>query len=142
MRSALSLEYTAQEGGLNRNTAYHPLTIEGKKTAGLEIFAQSGMRVPDVIAVSAGDGVILHGVFKAFTDLRAAGLIDKLPRLALCPGGIVGCDPPLLHHGDLRGCSEPGDRGRFHLRSHAQQRAHGAACAHRIQRHVGDGDRR
>jgi threonine synthase len=79
----LSLEYTAQEGGLNRNTAYHPLTIEGKKTAGLEIFAQSGMRVPDVIALSAGDGVILHGVFKAFTDLRAAGLINKLPRI-LC----------------------------------------------------------
>jgi threonine synthase len=79
----LSLEYTAQEGGLNRNTAYHPLTIEGKKTAGLEIFAQSGMRVPDVIALSAGDGVILHGVYKAFTDLRAAGLINTLPRI-LC----------------------------------------------------------
>ena len=80
---ALSLAYTAQEGGLNRNTAYHPLTIEGKKTVGLEIFAQSGMTVPDVIAVSAGDGVILHGVHKAFTDLRAAGLIHTLPRL-LC----------------------------------------------------------
>jgi threonine synthase len=80
---ALSLEYTAEEGGLNRNTAYHPLTIEGKKTAGLEIFAQSGMRAPDVIAVSAGDGVILHGIYKAFTDLRAAGLIQTLPRL-LC----------------------------------------------------------
>lgn len=80
---ALSLAFTAQEGGLNRNTAYHPLTIEGKKTVGLEIFAQSGMKVPDVIAVSAGDGVILHGVHKAFTDLRAAGLIHTLPRL-LC----------------------------------------------------------
>ena len=80
---ALSLAYTSQEGGLNRNTAYHPLTIEGKKTVGLEIFAQSGMKAPDVIAVSAGDGVILHGVYKAFTDLLAAGLIRKLPRL-LC----------------------------------------------------------
>ena len=34
----LSLEYTARKGGLNRNTAYHPLTIEGKKTVGLEIY--------------------------------------------------------------------------------------------------------
>ena len=25
----LSLEYTNSRGGLNRNTAYHPLTIEG-----------------------------------------------------------------------------------------------------------------
>ena len=33
----LSLEYTAKSGGLNRNTAYHPLTIEGKKSVGLEI---------------------------------------------------------------------------------------------------------
>jgi threonine synthase len=80
---ALSLAYTAEEGGLNRNTAYHPLTIEGKKTAGLEIFAQLGMHAPDVIAVSAGDGVILHGVYKAFVDLRAASVIRKLPRL-LC----------------------------------------------------------
>ena len=37
----LSLEYTARKGGLNRNTAYHPLTIEGKKTVGLEIYQQN-----------------------------------------------------------------------------------------------------
>lgn len=80
---ALSLAYTGQEGGLNRNTAYHPLTIEGKKAVGLEIFAQSGMKAPDVVVVSAGDGVILHGVFKAFADLLSAGLIQRLPRL-LC----------------------------------------------------------
>lgn len=28
-----------------------------------------------------GDGVILHGVYKAFLDLKSAGLISKLPRL-------------------------------------------------------------
>ncbi len=78
---ALSLEYTAQRGGLNRNTAYHPLTIEGKKTAGLEIWAQLGFQVPEAILVSVGDGVILGGVHKAFVDLQRAGLIDRLPRL-------------------------------------------------------------
>ena len=77
----LSLEYTARKGGLNRNTAYHPLTIEGKKTVGLEIFAQNGFKVPDAILVPVGDGVILGGVYKAFYDLKAAGLIRKLPRL-------------------------------------------------------------
>jgi threonine synthase len=77
----LSLEYTQRRGGLNRNTAYHPLTIEGKKTAGLEIFAQNGMRIPDAILVPVGDGVIISGIFKAFYDLRAAGLCDRLPRL-------------------------------------------------------------
>jgi threonine synthase len=77
----LSLEYTRRRGGLNRNTAYHPLTLEGKKTAGLEIFAQNGMRVPDAILVPVGDGVIISGVHKAFRDLRAAGLCERLPRL-------------------------------------------------------------
>jgi len=77
----LSLEYTMRRGGLNRNTAYHPLTIEGKKTAGLEIFAQNGLRVPDAILVPVGDGVIISGVYKAFHDLRAAGLSERLPRL-------------------------------------------------------------
>jgi threonine synthase len=77
----LSLEYTARKGGLNRNTAYHPLTIEGKKTVGLEIYEQNRCRVPDVILVPVGDGVIISGVFKAFYDLKAAGLIAKLPRL-------------------------------------------------------------
>lgn len=77
----LSLEYTAQRGGLNRNTAYHPLTIEGKKTVGLEIWAQLGYTVPEAILVSVGDGVILGGLHKAFQDLQRAGLIDRLPRL-------------------------------------------------------------
>ena len=77
----LSLEYTTQRGGLNRNTAYHPLTLEGKKTAGLEIWAQLGFLVPDAILVSMGDGVILGGVHKAFVDLQRAGLIQQLPRL-------------------------------------------------------------
>jgi threonine synthase len=77
----LSLAYTAGHGGLSRNTAYQPLTIEGKKTAGLEIYQQNGWCVPDAIVVPVGDGVILAGVFKAFHDLRAAGLISRLPRL-------------------------------------------------------------
>jgi threonine synthase len=77
----LSLEYTDQRGGLNRNTAYHPLTIEGKKTVGLEIWAQLGFQVPEAILVSVGDGVIIGGVHKAFVDLQRAGLIDRLPRL-------------------------------------------------------------
>ncbi|MCX6160266.1 MAG: pyridoxal-phosphate dependent enzyme, partial [Ignavibacteriae bacterium] len=61
--------------------AYHPLTIEGKKTAGLEIFAQNGFKVPDAIIIPVGDGVILSGVYKAFYDLLNAGLINKLPKL-------------------------------------------------------------
>jgi threonine synthase len=77
----LSLEYTEKNKGLNRNTAYHPLTIEGKKSAGLEIFIQNGFKVPDAILVPVGDGVIISGIYKAFYDLKEAGIINKLPKL-------------------------------------------------------------
>lgn len=77
----LSLAYTDKYPGLNRNTGYHPLTIEGKKTAGLEIFVQNGCKAPEVILVSVGDGVIISGIYKAFYDLQQAKLIDKMPRL-------------------------------------------------------------
>jgi threonine synthase len=77
----MSIEYTENNPGLNRNTAYHPLTIEGKKIAGLEIFAQNNFKVPDTIIIHVGDGVIISGIYKAFYDLKEAGLIEKLPRL-------------------------------------------------------------
>lgn len=77
----LSLEYTKDNPGLNRNTAYHPLTIEGKKNVGLEIFGQNKFKIPDVILIPVGDGVIISGVYKAFYDLKESGLIEKLPRL-------------------------------------------------------------
>ena len=77
---AQALDYSATHECLNRNTAYHPLTIEGKKSSGLEIFLQLG-RVPDWIVIPVGDGVILAGIHKAFVDLHRAGLIDRLPRL-------------------------------------------------------------
>ncbi len=76
----LSIEYTSQRGGLNRNTAYHPLTIEGKKTVALEIYEQFG-GAPDVVVVPVGDGVIIAGVHKGFCNLRDLGLLERVPRL-------------------------------------------------------------
>ncbi len=74
----LSLQYSRERGGLNRNTAYNPLTIEGKKTVSLEVYRQLEI-VPDYLFVSVGDGVILSGVYKGFRDLKQLGLIKKIP---------------------------------------------------------------
>jgi threonine synthase len=74
----LSLAYTARFGGLSRNTAHNPMTIEGKKTVSLEMFRQLG-RVPDYVFVAAGDGCILSGVYKGFRDLRRLSLLERLP---------------------------------------------------------------
>ena len=74
----LSLAYIARFGGLSRNTAHNPMTIEGKKAVSLEVFRQLG-RAPDYVFVAAGDGCILSGVYKGFRDLRHLGLLERLP---------------------------------------------------------------
>ena len=75
----LSIEYTKHFGGINRNTAYNPMTIEGKKSVSIELFEQLGRQTPDVVYVPVGDGCIISGVYKGFYDLLQAGLIDRIP---------------------------------------------------------------
>jgi threonine synthase len=75
-------------GWYNRNTALNPFTIEGKKTAALEIAAAMSPEAPDVVLVPTGDGAILAGVAKGFLDLQRAGLLARPPRLvAVQPEG-------------------------------------------------------
>ena len=76
------LDYTERTGVLSRNTAYNPLTIEGKKTAAFEIvrdLKRRGSRQPDHVFVPTGDGVIIAGVTRGFEDLLALGEIDHMP---------------------------------------------------------------
>ncbi|MBI3892007.1 MAG: threonine synthase [Candidatus Wallbacteria bacterium] len=77
----LSVEASRRFGWYNRNCAYNPYLVEGKKTVGLEIAEQLGWQAPDRVYVSVGDGCIISGVYKAFHDLKAVGWLDKLPRL-------------------------------------------------------------
>ncbi|MBU0474117.1 MAG: pyridoxal-phosphate dependent enzyme [Bacteroidetes bacterium] len=65
----------------NRNTAYNPLTIEGKKSAAYDIFIQTKGNIPDIIFVPVGDGVIISGIFKGFSELLKLGWIKNLPQL-------------------------------------------------------------
>ena len=77
----LSIAYTEHFGGINRNTAYNPMTIEGKKSISIELFEQLGRRIPDVVYVPVGDGCIISGVYKGFYDLMMAGLTNKIPHI-------------------------------------------------------------
>jgi threonine synthase len=75
-------------GWYNRSTAFNPFTIEGKKTAALEIAVDLSLESPDAVLVPTGDGVILAGLAKGFRDLEAAGLVNRRPRLiAVQPEG-------------------------------------------------------
>lgn len=77
----LSLEATKSFGWYSRNTAYNPMTVEGKKTAALEIWEDLKYTAPDKILIPTGDGVILAGIAKGFEELSKLGLIEKLPQL-------------------------------------------------------------
>jgi threonine synthase len=77
----LSVRATELFGWYNRNTAFNPLTIEGKKTVSFELFEDMGFKIPDRIFVPVGDGVIISGVYKGFEDLFLLNIIDKIPSI-------------------------------------------------------------
>jgi threonine synthase len=77
----LSIKATEEFGWYNRNTAFNPLTIEGKKTVSFELIDDLEFKVPDRIFVPVGDGVIISAVYKGFEDLYLLKMIDRMPVL-------------------------------------------------------------
>ena len=60
----------------NRNCAYNPYLVEGKKTGGLEIAEQCAGDPPDWVAMSVGDGCSIAGVGKGLRQMVELGLGD------------------------------------------------------------------
>ena len=100
----LSLEYSKKYKLLSRNTAYNPLTIEGKKSVAIELFRQFG-DVPDFVFVPVGDGVIMSGVYKGFKDLLQFGLIEKMPTVVAVQAEGSAAIHNALRDGHFTECS-------------------------------------
>jgi threonine synthase len=77
----LCLEASKEFGWYCRNTAFNPYTVEGKKTASMELCEQLGWKAPDTLLVSVGDGNVISGLWKGLRDLLMLGWIDRMPRL-------------------------------------------------------------
>jgi threonine synthase len=77
----LCLDISKVKGWYNRNTAYNPLTIEGKKSGAYDIFIEMKGNLPDYIFIPVGDGVIISGIYKGFWELIQLGIIEKSPKL-------------------------------------------------------------
>lgn len=85
----LTVKASQEFGWYCRNTGYNPFTLEGKKTAGFEIWewwlearrTWHNQDAPLSIFVSVGDGNIISGVHKGFRDLHALGWIATMPRI-------------------------------------------------------------
>ncbi len=93
-------EATALIEQASRRHGWHVLTTanpcnpyqgEGAKTVGFEIAEQLELDLPDWVIVPVGGGGLLGAVWKAFRELRTAGLVSKLPRMV----GVQaeGCAP-------------------------------------------------
>ena len=71
----------AEFGWYNRNCAINPYLVEGKKTCGHEIGEQMRAAPPDVVTVALGDGCTTAGIWKGLVEMKAHGVLDRLPRL-------------------------------------------------------------
>jgi threonine synthase len=81
-RATEALErHIAATGDVYASHLWHPYFLEGVKTIAFEITEQNSWQAPGVVICPVGAGSILLGLYKGFTELRQAGVIDGLPRL-------------------------------------------------------------
>lgn len=60
---------------------WHPFFLQGTKTLAYEIWEDLGFRAPDQVITVAGAGSTVLGCDLGFTELLAAGQIERRPRL-------------------------------------------------------------
>ncbi len=79
-------------GWFDVSTLKEPYRAEGKKTMGIELAEQLGWRVPDAIIYPTGGGTGIVGMWKAFDELEAMGLIGaERPKMIVVQA--EGCAP-------------------------------------------------
>jgi len=85
-------ELAGQDGAFDLSTLKEPHRAEGKKTMGLELAEDLGWRLPDVVVYPTGGGTGIVGMWKAFSELEALGLIGpERPRMVAVQA--AGCAP-------------------------------------------------
>jgi threonine synthase len=82
----------SETGAFDISTLKEPYRVEGKKTMGFEMVEQMGWQVPDAVVYPTGGGTGIVGLWKAFDELEALGLIGlERPRLYCVQA--EGCAP-------------------------------------------------
>lgn len=85
-------EHSAARGWFDVSTLKEPYRAEGKKTMGYEIAEQLGWTLPDAIIYPTGGGTGIVGMWKAFAEMEALGLIGP-ERPKMIAVQAVGCAP-------------------------------------------------
>lgn len=79
-QAAEAAQAAARAGAVYGSHVYNPLGLAGNATCAYELWEQLG-RAPGAVVLPVGHGTLLLGLHRGFAALRAAGLIDRLPRL-------------------------------------------------------------
>jgi threonine synthase len=85
-RSAAGEAARAALEGAGPDVAYashlwQPAFLAGTATFAYELFQQLGGRAPDAVVAPLGGGTLLLGAYLGFARLRAAGMLERVPRL-------------------------------------------------------------
>jgi threonine synthase len=83
--------------------SWNPFFFQGTKTVAFEVCEQLGWRPPDALILPAGNGTLLLGAHIGFSELRAGGVIDRLPRLIAAQADACAPVCEAFH----RGLNEP-----------------------------------
>ena len=94
----------ADETGIYLLNSVNPFRIEGQKSIAIEMLEQRGWIVPDWIVLPGGNLGNVSALGKALRELREAGLIDVVPRIAVVQA--EGSAPFYRHFVD-GGCLRP-----------------------------------
>jgi threonine synthase len=79
--SAAEQAHDPERGVIYASHNWHPWFIAGVSTIGFELWEQLGHNAPEALIAPAGSGSIILGAFTAFSMLRAAGEIGRMPRI-------------------------------------------------------------
>jgi threonine synthase len=88
----LTARIAERTGAFNLSTLKEPYRVEGKKTMGIELAEDFGWSLPDVIVYPMGGGTGLIGMWKAFAELEAMGLLGAA-RPRMIGVQVEGCAP-------------------------------------------------
>jgi len=101
--AAAARRAAGKPGVLYASHVYHPYFLHGVKTYGYELWEQCGRSLPQTVVVPVGNGTLVLGCYLAFSELVAAGLAERMPRIVAVQAS--SCSP--LEQAMAAGREEP-----------------------------------
>ena len=78
------VEHLTQDPTIYLANSMNSLRVEGQKTISVEIAQQFDWEAPDWVLVPGGNLGNVSAIAKGFAEMKALGVLDRLPRLVCC----------------------------------------------------------